>query len=103
MSLLVNKQTFEDKISKSKNPVLVDFFADWCTPCKIMAPILEEIANEYKNEVTVLKINIDENPDISQKYDIMSVPTIIMFKDGIPKKTSVGIAAKEKIIEMIKN
>lgn len=103
MSLLVNKQTFEDKISKSKNPVLVDFFADWCTPCKIMAPILEEIANEYKNEVTVLKINIDENPDISQKYDIMSVPTIIMFKDGIPTKTSVGIAAKEKIIEMIKN
>lgn len=101
MNLVTDKHSFEETVLKSKTPVLVDFYADWCTPCKMMSPIIEEIAKDFKDKIMVLKINIDESPDIAQKYSVMSIPTIILFKDGEPKKTSVGVTAKEKLIEMI--
>lgn len=101
MNLVTDKHSFEETVLKSKTPVLVDFYADWCTPCKMMSPIIEEIAKDFKDKIMVLKINIDESPDIAQKYSVMSIPTIILFKDGEPKKASVGVTAKEKLIEMI--
>lgn len=101
MNLITNKNNFEETILKSKTPVLVDFYADWCTPCKMMSPIIEEISNEFKDKIIVLKINIDECPDIAQKYSVMSIPTIILFKNGEATKTSVGVTSKEKLVEMI--
>lgn len=101
MNLITNKNNFEETILKSKTPVLVDFYADWCTPCKMMSPIIEEISNEFKGKITVLKINIDECPDIAQKYSVMSIPTIILFKNGEATKTSVGVTSKEKLVEMV--
>lgn len=101
MNLITNKNNFEETILKSKTPVLVDFYADWCTPCKMMSPIIEEVSNEFKGKITVLKINIDECPDIAQKYSVMSIPTIILFKNGEATKTSVGVTSKEKLVEMI--
>ena len=101
MNLVTDKHSFEETVLKSKKPVLVDFYADWCTPCKMMSPIIEDITNELKDKVMVLKINIDNSPDIAQKYSVMSIPTIILFKNGEPKKTSVGVASKEKLLEMI--
>ena len=101
MNLITNKNNFEETILKSKTPVLVDFYADWCTPCKMMSPIIEEVSNEFKGKIIVLKINIDECPDIAQKYSVMSIPTIILFKNGEATKTSVGVTSKEKLVEMI--
>lgn len=101
MNLITNKNNFEETILKSKTPVLVDFYADWCTPCKMMSPIIEEVSNEFKGKITVLKINIDECPDIAQKYSVMSIPTIILFKNGEATKTSVGVTSKEKLVEMV--
>lgn len=101
MNLITNKNNFEKTILKSKTPVLVDFYADWCTPCKMMSPIIEEVSNEFKDKIIVLKINIDECPDIAQKYSVMSIPTIILFKNGEATKTSVGVTSKEKLVEMI--
>lgn len=101
MNLITNKNNFEETILKSKTPVLVDFYADWCTPCKMMSPIIEEISNEFKDKIIVLKINIDECPDIAQKYSVMSIPTIILFKNGEATKTSVGVTSKEKLVEMV--
>lgn len=101
MNLVNDKQSFDETILKSKTPVLVDFFADWCAPCKMMSPIIDELAREFENKITVLKINIDENPNIAKKYSIMSIPTIMLFKDGEAKKTSVGVTTKEKLVEMI--
>lgn len=101
MNLITNKNNFEETILKSKTPILVDFYADWCTPCKMMSPIIEEVSNEFKGKITVLKINIDECPDIAQKYSVMSIPTIILFKNGEATKTSVGVTSKEKLVEMV--
>mgnify|MGYP004670386655 FL=1 len=101
MNIITNKNNFEETILKSKTPVLVDFYADWCTPCKMMSPIIEEVSNEFKDKIIVLKINIDECPDIAQKYSVMSIPTIILFKNGEATKTSVGVTSKEKLVEMI--
>lgn len=101
MNIITNKNNFEETILKSKTPVLVDFYADWCTPCKMMSPIIEEVSNEFKGKITVLKINIDECTDIAQKYSVMSIPTIILFKNGEATKTSVGVTSKEKLVEMI--
>ncbi len=101
MNIITNKNNFEETILKSKTPVLVDFYADWCTPCKMMSPIIEEVSNEFKGKITVLKINIDECPDIAQKYSVMSIPTIILFKNGEATKTSVGVTSKEKLVEMV--
>ena len=101
MNLITNKNNFEETILKSKTPVLVDFYADWCTPCKMMSPIIEEVSNEFKGKIIVLKINIDECPDIAQKYSVMSIPTIILFKNGEATKTSVGVTSKEKLVEMV--
>ena len=88
---------FESKVLQSSEPIIVDFYADWCGPCKMQAPILDEIS-----EATVYKVNIDEEPDLATRYSVMSIPTLIVFKNGEVASKSVGLTAKEQILEMLK-
>jgi thioredoxin 1 len=93
---------FENVVLKSTKPVLVDFWAAWCGPCRMLAPIIEELANEYSDKIDFVKINVDDNPLTPQKYGIRGIPTLILFKDGQAVNTTVGALPKGKIEEMIK-
>jgi thioredoxin 1 len=89
--------TFEQEVIKSDIPVLVDFWAEWCQPCKIIGPLIEELAIEYEGRIKVGKINVDENPDAPSNYGIMSIPTIIIFKGGKPVETMIGVQPRENL------
>tara|TARA_Y100000588_G_scaffold175835_1_gene189903 strand:+ start:5148 stop:5468 length:321 start_codon:yes stop_codon:yes gene_type:complete len=97
----VTDSTFEADVIKSEKPVLVDFWAEWCGPCVQIAPALEELANEYKDSLTVVKVNIDENPETPAKYGVRGIPTLILFKDGEIAATKVGAAPKRQLSEWI--
>lgn len=101
MPIDVSTKTFEQEVEKSDKPVLVDFWAVWCMPCKMMAPIIDEFAKST-DKIKVCKVNIDENPELANKFNIMSIPTIGLFKDGKLIKTTVGVQPKEKIEEFLK-
>ena len=88
---------FTATISGSK-PVLVDFWAEWCGPCKLIAPVLEEISDEYGDKLTIAKLNIDENPQSPASYDVMSIPTMVVFQDGVEKKRIVGARPKAAMV-----
>ncbi len=88
---------FETEVLKSELPVLVDFFADWCGPCKMMAPIMESLAESYEGKVKIGKLNIDDEMEIAQRYRVMSIPTFIIFKDGEAVDVSVGAMSKEDL------
>ena len=88
--------TFTDTISGSR-PVLVDFWAEWCGPCRMVAPVLEEIASDHPDKITIGKLNIDENPQTPASFDVMSIPTLILFKDGVEKKRIVGARPKHQL------
>lgn len=93
---------FEEKVLKSKEPVLVDFFAEWCGPCRMAAPILDELSEEYKGKVTIGKLDVDANIKTASKYGVMSIPTVIMFKDGKEFERKVGFGGKAVYEEMLK-
>ena len=93
------KDNFETEVLKSEKPVLVDFWAEWCGPCKIVGPILEEISEEKKNMIVIAKINIDENQETPSKYGIRGIPTLMLFKDGNLLDTKVGSSSKSSINE----
>ena len=101
MELKINSENFEQEVLNSEKPVLVDFFADWCGPCKMMAPIVEELATELDGKVKVGKINIDENSDIAVEYNVMSIPTLIVFKNGKEEKRLVGVRDKEELLRLL--
>jgi len=91
--------TFDEEIGSSTEPVLVDFWAEWCGPCKMVAPILEEIATEQAGKVRVAKVNVDENPGLATKFNVMSIPTMIVFKDGQEAQRLIGARGKPQLLE----
>jgi len=99
MATSVTESNFQDEVLASETPVIVDFWAEWCGPCKMISPILEEIATEHKGKVTVAKLNVDDNPDVTRRYDVMSIPTLIVFKDGQAKKRLVGAKGKGQLLQ----
>ncbi len=96
---ILNESTFDEVINGSAEPVVVDFWAEWCGPCKMVGPILEEIAEEQAGRVKITKLNVDENPSIAQRFQVMSIPTMLVFEGGEVTKTVVGAKAKAQLIE----
>ena len=97
----VNDGNFRRKVIKSDVPVLVDFWADWCAPCKMIAPVVEKIAREYSEDVKVAKLNVDENQSTASRYNVMSIPTLVIFEDGKEKDRVVGYAPKNKLVSKL--
>ncbi|HPJ96065.1 MAG TPA: thioredoxin [Syntrophales bacterium] len=102
MILHVTDDSFETDILKADKPVLIDFWATWCGPCRALGPIIEEIADRFKDQVKVSKINIDDNPKVTAQYGVMSIPTLILFKEGKPLDRLVGLVPRERLEEFIK-
>ncbi len=98
--IIITAQNFEQEVLKSDKPVLVDFWASWCGPCRMLAPVIEEIAQEYAEVIKVGKVNVDEEPELAGKYAISSIPTVILFENGKVKKTSLGFVPKQEILDM---
>ena len=98
---LLNTQDFEREVLHSDLPVLVDFFADWCGPCKAMMPLIAEIEKEEAHRVKVFRVDVDSEKELSRRYGIMSIPTLILFRKGEQVSTLVGVHAKEEILEML--
>ena len=97
----VTDQSFATDVLGAEGPVLVDFWAEWCGPCRMIAPALEEISNDLGEKCTVVKINIDENPDVTRKYGVMSIPTLMLFKDGAEAARVVGARGKDALLKEI--
>lgn len=98
MEKIFTSENFETEVLKSDIPVMVDFYADWCGPCKMMAPIVDELAKEYEGRVLVGKINIDESSDIALQYGVMSIPTLIIFNGGQVVRKEVGLQSKKILV-----
>ena len=95
----LNDATFDETVKGSDVPVLVDFWAEWCGPCKMIAPILDEIATEHGERLRIVKLNVDDNPDTARKFDVMSIPTLIVFADGEVRKRLVGAKGKGQLLQ----
>ena len=98
-----NENEFENQVLKSKLPVVVDFWAEWCGPCKMLTPILEELSDELKDEISIIKVNLDENQELAMKYSIRSIPTLLLFKDGDLLDTKIGLLPKTDIMEWLRS
>ena len=97
----VNDTSFDQQVLKSETPVLVDFWATWCGPCKMIAPVLEEIAGEQSGKLKIAKLDVDQNPETAQKFGVMSIPTLLLFKDGKEVNRLVGYMPKAQILQKI--
>ena len=103
MELKLNSENFESEVLNANEKVLVDFYADWCGPCKMMAPVIEELAEELQGKSKVGKINVDESTDTATQYDVMSIPTIIIFKNGKEVKRFIGVRDKQELLNEVVN
>lgn len=99
--LTITKDNFSDEVVNSDQPVLVDFWAAWCGPCKMVEPIVDELTTDYEGKIKVGKINVDEQPEVSSQFGVMSIPTLLLFKDGEPVETVIGVQPKPAISELI--
>ena len=96
-----NDSNFEADVLNSDKPALVDFWAEWCGPCKMIAPMLDEAANEYADKMSVVKLNVDESPNIAQKFGIRSIPTLMLFMDGAVQAQKLGAMSKSQLVEFL--
>lgn len=94
-------ENFDKEVLQAEMPVLVDFYAEWCGPCKMLSPVIDEIAKDYDGKAKICKVNVDEAPELAQKFRVMSVPTVMVFKKGIATETSVGVVSKAKLESML--
>ncbi len=101
MALKITKENFESVVVNSDKPVLVDFWAEWCGPCRMLGPVVEQLADELKDSVVVGKINIDEEPDLAAQFRVLTIPTVIAFKNGSEVKRSVGVQPKEALKQLL--
>jgi len=99
--IVLTDQNFETEVLQSRIPVLVDFWAPWCGPCQMMGPVIEELAKEFEGKIKVGKINVDESPQTAAKFGIMSIPTVILFKEGKEVVRKVGFESKESLVKLI--
>ena len=102
MEIIINNDNYENEVVNASVPVLIDFYADWCGPCKMLAPIITEIAEEYAESIKVCKVNVDDNPVLANLYGVTSIPMLAFVKNGETVKTAVGYMPKENIIELFK-
>ena len=100
MAIAVNDSNFDEVVLKSEQPVLVDFWAEWCGPCQMMGPIVDEVAEE-RNDIIIGKLNVDTQPEIALRYNVMSIPTLILFENGEEAQKSIGLISKEELLELI--
>ena len=103
MSATVTDANFDKDVLGANGPVVVDFWAEWCGPCRMISPALEEIAKEMEGKVAIAKLNVDENPNIMMRYGVRSIPTLIMFKNGEPTAIQVGAVPKNRLSDWIRN
>jgi len=101
MTIEITKENFEEVVLKNELPVLVDFWATWCGPCKMIGPLVEELSEEMAGKVVVGKLNVDKQPELAMKYQVMSIPTLLLFKNGEIAEKRVGFMPKEKLVEMV--
>ena len=99
----VGDSDFQEKVLKSELPVLIDFYADWCAPCKMMTPLIEKIASSFANKLHVFKVNVDESPMIAASYQIMSIPTILIFNNGAPVSSIIGAVNLKTLVDKIQS
>jgi thioredoxin 1 len=97
--LELTNETFDEEIGSSELPLIVDFWAEWCGPCRMVAPVLEQIANENSGKIRLAKLNVDDAPAVAQRFGIMSIPTLMVFQDGVAKKRIVGAKGKGQLLE----
>jgi thioredoxin 1 len=98
----LNEAEFEDLVLQSEKPVLVDFWAPWCAPCRAMTPAVEAVAQKWGQDATVVKINVDDNPSVSARYNIRGIPTVILFRDGKEANRIVGLASQEQLSQLVR-
>lgn len=103
MKVQFTDQNFEEQVLKNSLPVVVDFRADWCGPCRLLDPVLEELAGEYEGKVLIGSLDVDNNQQTAQKYSVMSIPTVLFFKNGEVVKQMVGFQGKEKLVEEVES
>lgn len=101
MVLDLTEKDFDQEVVQSEQPVLVDFWADWCSPCRRMAPIVEEIAENFAGRIKVVKLNVDQNGGVTERYGVMSIPTLLFFKHGQVVERLIGLRPKEEVVEII--
>ena len=99
--IIITEQNFEEEVLKSDIPVLVDFFATWCGPCRMLAPVIEAVSNESEGKIKVGKVNVDEQPELAAKFGIQSIPTLLVFKNGTVSNRSLGYMSKEAVLALL--
>ena len=102
MAMQLNEKNFSEEVLKSDVPVLVDFWAEWCMPCRMLAPVIEELSSEANGTYKVAKVNVDEAPSLAAQYEVMSIPTVLVFRNGQITNKSIGVVPKASLLELLK-
>mgnify|MGYP005781665459 CR=1 FL=1 len=98
----ITSENFEQEVLKAEKTVLIDFWAEWCGPCRMLSPVVDQVAEEMGDQIIVGKVNVDEQPALAQKFNIMSIPTLLVFKNGSVVQTSVGVRPKQEIVNLVR-